>query len=230
MHRPASRPCQCRASSGHAGVPDQDRLTGTTARCLRSSWRLLLRYAAQATGTAPAALDLSQLDADLITGFLTHLDTERGNRTTTRNARLAAVLSLFSYAAYHHPEHAATTSRVLAIPAKRTHRTHPDSSPCLLRTARVVRPLLTLSGPPPGPTRRAPRRAAHVSWWRAARGQGSTSGAPRVPHPGPSGRGWAWVPTSRWPPPASARTHSGSSQTSCMTMSCSPRGRFLARA
>lgn len=31
--------------------------------------------------------------------------------------------SLFSYAAYHHPEHAATISRVLAIPAKRTHRT-----------------------------------------------------------------------------------------------------------
>jgi len=94
-----------------------------TIAAYRDSWLLLLRYAAQATGTAPAALDLSQLDADLITGFLTHLDTERGNSTTTRNARLAAVHSLFSYAAYHHPEHAATISRVLAIPAKRTHRT-----------------------------------------------------------------------------------------------------------
>jgi len=30
---------------------------------------------------------------------------------------------MFSYAAYHHPEHADTISRVLAIPAKRTHRT-----------------------------------------------------------------------------------------------------------
>jgi len=94
-----------------------------TIAAYRDSWRLLLRYAAQDTGTAPAALDLSQLDAGLITGFLTHLDTERGNSTTTRNARLAAVHSLFSYAAYHHPEHAATISRVLAIPAKRTHRT-----------------------------------------------------------------------------------------------------------
>ena len=47
----------------------------------------------------------------------------RGNSTTTRNARLAALHSLFSYAAYHHPEHAATISRVLAIPAKRVHRT-----------------------------------------------------------------------------------------------------------
>lgn len=94
-----------------------------TIAAYRDTWRLLLRYAAQTTGTAPAALDLSQLDTDLITGFLTHLETERGNAITTRNARLAAVHSLFSYAAYHHPEHAATIGRVLAIPAKRAHRT-----------------------------------------------------------------------------------------------------------
>jgi integrase/recombinase XerD len=94
-----------------------------TIAAYRDTWRLLLRYAAQTTGTAPAALDLSQLDTDLITGFLTHLETERGTSTTTGNARLAAVHSLFSYAAYHHPEHAATISRVLAIPANRVHRT-----------------------------------------------------------------------------------------------------------
>jgi integrase/recombinase XerD len=94
-----------------------------TIAAYRDTWRLLLGYAAHATGTAPAALDLSQLDADLITGFLIHLETERGNGVTTRNARLAAVHSLFTYAAYHHPEHAATISRVLAIPAKRANRT-----------------------------------------------------------------------------------------------------------
>lgn len=94
-----------------------------TIAAYRDTWRLLLRYAAQTTGTTPAALDLSQLDSNLITGFLSHLETERGNSTTTRNARLAAVHSLFSYAAYHHPEHADTISRVLAIPAKRVHRT-----------------------------------------------------------------------------------------------------------
>jgi integrase/recombinase XerD len=94
-----------------------------TIAAYRDTWRLLLRYAAQTTGTAPAALDLSQLDTELITGFLTHLETERGNAITTRNARLAAVHSLFSYAAYHHPEHADTISRVLAIPSKRATRT-----------------------------------------------------------------------------------------------------------
>lgn len=94
-----------------------------TIAAYRDTWRLLLRYAEQTTRTAPASLDLSQLDHHLITGFLAYLETERGNSTTTRNARLAAVHSLFSYAAYHHPEHADTIGRVLAIPAKRTGRT-----------------------------------------------------------------------------------------------------------
>jgi integrase/recombinase XerD len=46
------------------------------------------------------------------------------NATTvrTRNWRLAAIHSLFSYAALHHPEHAATIQRVLAIPTKRHER------------------------------------------------------------------------------------------------------------
>ncbi len=94
-----------------------------TIAAYRDTWRLLLRYAAHTTGTPPAELDMSQLDSSLITGFLSHLESERGNSTSTRNARLAAVHSLFSYAAYHHPEHVDTIRRVLAIPAKRTHRT-----------------------------------------------------------------------------------------------------------
>lgn len=93
-----------------------------TIAAYRDTWRLLLRYAAAATGTAPAGLDLSQLDRTLISGFLTHLETERGNTVRTRNARLAAVHSLFSYAVYQHPEHAETINRVLAIPAKRASR------------------------------------------------------------------------------------------------------------
>jgi site-specific recombinase XerD len=104
-------------------LSDQYGASRHTIAAYRDTWRLLLRYAATSTGTAPAALDLSQLDSDLITGFLAHLETERGNTVSTRNARLAAVHSFFSYAAYQHPEHAETISRVLAIPAKRAQRT-----------------------------------------------------------------------------------------------------------
>ena len=41
------------------------------------------------------------------------------NSVRTRNARLAAIHSLFGYAAVRHPEHAADIQRVLAIPPKR---------------------------------------------------------------------------------------------------------------
>lgn len=53
---------------------------------------------------------------------MSHLETERGNSPRTRNARLAAVHSLFRFAALRHPEHAALIQRVLAIPSKRFDR------------------------------------------------------------------------------------------------------------
>jgi integrase/recombinase XerD len=93
-----------------------------TVAAYRDTWRLLLGYAAQTTGTAPVDLDLSRLDADLINGFLTALEAQRGNGIATRNARLAAVHSFFTYASRFHPEHLATIGRVLAIPQKRRPR------------------------------------------------------------------------------------------------------------
>lgn len=93
-----------------------------TIASYRDTWRLLLHYAFDQTHTAPAVLDITQLDANLIGEFLTHLETDRKNSVATRNTRLAAVHSFFSYAAYQHPEHAATIAQVLAIPAKRRQR------------------------------------------------------------------------------------------------------------
>ncbi|MGH4007753.1 MAG: tyrosine-type recombinase/integrase [Pseudonocardiaceae bacterium] len=88
----------------------------------RDTFRLLLRFAADRTQTSASELDFADLDAPLIAAFLTHLETERGNGVRTRNHRLAAIHSLFGYAALHHPEHAASIQRVLAIPTKRFER------------------------------------------------------------------------------------------------------------
>ena len=55
----------------------------------------------------------------MIGAFLDHIEHHRGNSVRTRNARLAAIHSLFRFAALVHPEHAASSSRVLAIPPKR---------------------------------------------------------------------------------------------------------------
>jgi site-specific recombinase XerD len=50
---------------------------------------------------------------------LDHLEHDRNSTVRTRNWRLAAIHSLFAYAALGHPEHAAVIQRVLAIPSKR---------------------------------------------------------------------------------------------------------------
>ena len=93
-----------------------------TIAAYRTTLRLLLAFATERTATAPSKLDLDALDADLIGAFLDHLEHDRGNSPATRNNRLAAIHSLFAFLALHHPEHAASIARVLAIPAKRTER------------------------------------------------------------------------------------------------------------
>lgn len=93
-----------------------------TVASYRDTFRLLLGFAQRHTGRAPSKLDLEDLDAVFIGAFLDHLEVERQNSVRTRNNRLAAIHSLFAYAALCHPEHAALIQRVLAIPAKRTDR------------------------------------------------------------------------------------------------------------
>jgi site-specific recombinase XerD len=93
-----------------------------TIAAYRDTWRLLLGFAAEHTGIKPSDLDLGDLDAPLIAAFLDHLEHDRGNSVRTRNARLSAIHSLFTYAALRHPEHAAVIQRVLAIPPKRYER------------------------------------------------------------------------------------------------------------
>lgn len=93
-----------------------------TIAAYRDTLKMLLAFAEQHTATTPSDLGVSQLDAPLIGAFLDHLEAVRGNSVRTRNARLAAIHSLFRYAALRHPEDAAVIQRVLAIPPKRFDR------------------------------------------------------------------------------------------------------------
>jgi integrase/recombinase XerD len=93
-----------------------------TIAAYRDTFRLLIAYTTDHTNTDPSDLDIGQLDATLIGGFLHHLETERHNSPSTRNTRLAAIRSFYKYAAHQHPEHAETIQRVLTIPQKRTDR------------------------------------------------------------------------------------------------------------
>jgi integrase/recombinase XerD len=93
-----------------------------TIAAYRDALKLLIAFVVDQTGKQPSQLDIADLDAEQISAFLDHLQHERGNSATTRNARLAAIRSLFRFAALRHPEHAADIEQVLAIPSRRTDR------------------------------------------------------------------------------------------------------------
>jgi site-specific recombinase XerD len=95
-----------------------------TVKSYRNAFRLLLRFVQDQTGKQPANLDWSDLGVDTIAAFLDHLENGRGNSTRSRNARLAALRSLFRFAALRHPEHAELIRQVLAIPQKRFDKTN----------------------------------------------------------------------------------------------------------
>lgn len=94
-----------------------------TVTSYRNTFRLLLRFLQNRSGKTPSNLDWEDLNPQAISAFLDHLENDRGNSARSRNARLAAVRSLFRYAALRHPEHAQLIAQVLAIPQKRFDRT-----------------------------------------------------------------------------------------------------------
>ncbi|UQX10337.1 tyrosine-type recombinase/integrase [Candidatus Mycobacterium methanotrophicum] len=100
----------------------QRQVSPQTVASYRDSLQLLLRFVNEQTGKEPCTLDWADLDEPVISSFLDHLQTRRGNSARTRNLRLTAIRALFRYAAFRHPEHAAVIQRVLAIPAKRADK------------------------------------------------------------------------------------------------------------
>jgi len=94
----------------------------STVTAYRDTFRLLFTFVHEHLGKPPSQLNIDELDAPLVSAFLSWLERERHNSVRTRNARLAAIHSLYRYAALRHPEHAHVIQRVLAIPSKRCER------------------------------------------------------------------------------------------------------------
>src|SRR2546428_3097815 len=84
----------------------QRRVSPHTVASYRDTFRLLLRFTQARTGKTPATLQLADLDAELVGAFLDHLEADRRNGIETRNLRLTAIHSMFSYAAMRCPEQA----------------------------------------------------------------------------------------------------------------------------
>jgi site-specific recombinase XerD len=97
----------------------QQAVSPKTIAAYRDTFRLLFGYAERHLGKPPAKLTLGDFDAELVLGFLAHLETERRNSVRTRNARLAAVRAFSRFAAVQCPPALMLIQRILAIPMKR---------------------------------------------------------------------------------------------------------------
>jgi len=93
-----------------------------TVASYRDTFRILLSYAERRLGRPPTKLQLQDLNAVLVSGFLDHLEAERGNHARTRNVRFAALRSFLRFVAVREPSELAMIQRVLAIPLKRVSR------------------------------------------------------------------------------------------------------------
>jgi site-specific recombinase XerD len=93
-----------------------------TISSYRDTFRRFLKFVQQRLRTSPSRLTFEKIDAPLIVAFLDDLE-QHGLSIRSRNLRLTAFHSLFRYAAFELPTHAAQIQRVLAIPSKRFTRT-----------------------------------------------------------------------------------------------------------
>ena len=90
-----------------------------TVESYRDSFRLLLNFAQQTLRKQPTTLTLQDVAPALVSGFLDHLETARGNCVRSRNARLAAIHAFYRYVSLQYPPALKLAQQILAIPLKR---------------------------------------------------------------------------------------------------------------
>src|SRR5947209_3189592 len=79
------------------------------------AFKLLLNYASKRLKAAPSRLQLEQIDASLVVGFLNDLESRRKNTSSSRNVRLAAIRSFMRFMEYRVPSALEQVQRILAI-------------------------------------------------------------------------------------------------------------------
>ena len=101
----------------------QKGLSINTLSAYRDAIKLLLCYGADTLKKSVDELMTEDITESLVLNFLDHVETKRGCTARTRNARLAAIRSLFAFIAREEPVLLVQCQQVRAIPLKRTdHR------------------------------------------------------------------------------------------------------------
>jgi site-specific recombinase XerD len=97
----------------------QRNVSEKTVIAYRDTWKLFLRFVAKRHETLVARLHLEDLTEDMVLAFLQHLEQDRRSCIATRNCRLAALRSFYSYVADRDPMAAQQCAAVRRVPFKR---------------------------------------------------------------------------------------------------------------
>lgn len=103
-------------------LPRQRGASPHTIRAYRDAMKLLLAFVAERRGCEIANLELEHLNADIVAGFLDHIEAARSNSAATRNCRRAAIRGFFKHLVRNDLDHALQYTRVLALPAKKARQ------------------------------------------------------------------------------------------------------------
>lgn len=100
----------------------QRALSPRTVASYRDTFVLLLRFAHKQLGKAPSSIEMTDINARFLVGFLDHLEDDRHNSARSRNIRLAAVRSFLKFAERQDLDHLSVIEHALAVPMKRFDR------------------------------------------------------------------------------------------------------------
>lgn len=101
-------------------LPNECAASPNTCESYAYTFQLLFNFASKRFKVVPSKLTLEQIDAKLVTDFLAHIESERSNCPSTRNARLAAIKSFMRFVEHRVPSALEQSLRILAIPSKKT--------------------------------------------------------------------------------------------------------------
>jgi site-specific recombinase XerD len=106
----------------HEWMGQQRNLSRHTVLSYRDTWRLFLRFVADRECRDVTALSLADLSANEVIAFLLYLEEGRKVSIGTRNCRLAAIHSFFTFVARREPLAIAQCAEIADIPVKKMNQ------------------------------------------------------------------------------------------------------------
>ena len=105
---------------------NQKKVSLETVKSYRDTFRLYVQYLNNVYKIPPYKIEIEQMEAEFILGFLDNLDKKRQNQPKTINNRLAAIHAFLHFLSFEKPEYSALIQRSLMIPFRKEEKRQMD--------------------------------------------------------------------------------------------------------